>query len=430
MAQIVGISTPEPARRSWVPVSNGSDFPIENLPFGVFTTRHDDARIGVAIGEHILDLAVLAAAGLLDGLHLPEGVFAASSLNGYLALDRVVWTNTRARIATLLGADDTEIRRRSLDDVALVTQADADMLLPIDAGDYVDFYSSIHHATNVGLMFRPDSEPLPESWRHLPVAYHGRTGTLVVDGTPITRPNGQRRNPARGAPLFGPSVALDFELEVGFVTGGRTVAGQTIRVDDAEDHIFGLCLVNDWSARDIQAWEYQPLGPFLGKSFATTVAPWIVTLDALAPYRVDGPAQEPEPLPYLRTGRKMAVDIELEVEIVPAGAEGGTTVTRTRFRDMYWTMAQQLAHATVNGATARPGDLFASGTVSGPGSGSLGCLLEITRNGTQPIRLDDGSDRAYLADGDTVVMRGVCGDRSGPHIGFGPCRGSVRRAER
>ena len=416
-----------PARdSSWVPVPKGSDFPVQNLPFGVFRTVGKEARVGVAIGEHILDLAVVSGAGLLDGLGLSPRVFVSSSLNDYLALDRAVWSRTRERIADLLSEGNIEIHEAGVSADALVLQTDSEMLLPIAAGDYVDFYSSIHHAKNVGRMFRPDAEPLVPNWRHLPVGYHGRTGTLVVDGTPIGRPSGQRRNPTGGDPLFGPSVALDFELEVGFVTGGASRIGHPITVGDAEEHVFGLCLVNDWSARDIQAWEYQPLGPFLGKSFATTLSPWIVTLDALAPYRVDAPAQDPEPLPYLRTGQPAAVDLRLEVEIVPEGVQQGTTVTHSRFRDMYWTIAQQLAHATVNGATVRPGDLFASGTVSGPTPDSLGCLLEITRNGTQPIRLDDGSERAYLADGDTVVMRGWSGGDDRPRIGFGACRGAVR----
>ncbi len=295
-ARTVSHTVPANAR-SWVPVPEGSDFPIQNLPFGVFRTVGPEARVGVAIGEHILDLAVVSEAGLLDGLGLPQRVFASPSLNDYLALDRAVWSSTRERIADLLGGGNTEIHEAGIETAALALQAESGMLLPIAAGDYVDFYSSIHHATNVGHMFRPDAEPLLPNWKHLPVGYHGRAGTLVVDGTPISRPNGQRRNPSGGDPLFGPSVALDFELEMGFVSGGPPRFGHPITVDDAEDHIFGLCLVNDWSARDIQAWEYQPLGPFLGKSFATTLSPWIVTLDALAPYRVDAPAQDPEPSP-------------------------------------------------------------------------------------------------------------------------------------
>jgi fumarylacetoacetase len=300
------------------------------------------------------------------------------------------------------------------------------MHLPIEVGDYVDFYSSIHHATNVGGLFRPDGEPLLPNWRHLPVAYHGRSGTVVVSGTPIQRPSGQRRG--RGGPQFGPSTALDFELEVGFITGNANRLGEAVPVEAAEDHIFGMCLVNDWSARDLQAWEYQPLGPFLGKSFASTISPWIVPLGALANHRVDPPDQEPEVLPYLRTTGPTAVDLQLEVEIIPSGASSGTVVTATSFADMYWTMAQQLAHATVNGATARAGDLFASGTVSGPEPGTLGCLLEITKGGTEPITLNDGSVRTYLEDGDTVVIRSAAGD-----ISFGECAGQVvasRKVER
>lgn len=415
--------TPPPATaRSWVPVPDGSDFPLHNLPWGVFTTPDRDARVGVAIGEHILDMAVLAASGLVDGFGLPDGVFRASSLNGYLALDPPVWRAIRGRLTDLLREGNHEIRRADDADQALVAQAEASMLIPVDPGDYVDFYSSIDHATNVGTMFRPNAAPLLPNWKYLPVGYHGRTGTLIVDGTAVTRPLGQRNDPDGVHPRFGPSVALDFELEVGFVTGGANQMGRSLPVAEAEEHIFGLCLVNDWSARDIQAWEYRPLGPFLGKSFATTLSPWIVSLHALEPYRVDAPEQDPTPPGYLRDRPRRGVDLHL------TAAVNETTVTQVDFATMYWTMAQQLAHATVNGATARPGDLFASGTVSGPEPGSLGCLLEATANGTRPIVLDDGSERAYLRDGDTVTLRGWCGGGDRPRIGFGECRGTVRPA--
>ena len=413
-----------PDAESWVPVPVGSGFPLQNLPYGVFSTPEAGPRVGVAIGDQILDLDAVAKAGLFDGLELPAAVCASPTLNRFIALGRPLWREVRAWVAELLSAGNDELEAAGIAGRAIVPQRDATMHIPIEVPDYVDFYSSIHHASNVGMLFRPDAEPLLPNWRHLPVGYHGRAGTIVVSGTEITRPSGQRRGADGGPPVFGPSIALDFELEVGFVTGDANALGEPIPVGKAEQHIFGLCLVNDWSARDLQAWEYQPLGPFLGKSFATSITPWIVPLDAVEPYRVAPPPQDPEVLPYLRTEGFAGLDLRLEVEIVPEGA-AGTTVTRTGFADMYWTMSQQLAHATVNGATAHAGDLFASGTVSGPEPGTLGCMLEITKNGTEPIMLDDGSERAYLRNGDEVILRGWCGAGDGPLISFGECRGVV-----
>jgi fumarylacetoacetase len=413
---------------SWVPVPADSGFPLQNLPYGVFATADSGPRVGVAIGEHILDLDAVAGAGLFDGLDLPSGLFSDQSLNRFIAQGRPAWREVRARVAELL-TDGNEELRAGIGERAIVPQRQARMQLPFAVGDYIDFYSSIHHATNVGRLFRPDGEPLLPNWRHLPVGYHGRSGTVVVSGTDISRPTGQRRGRDGPPPDFGPSVSLDFELEVGFVTGNANVLGEPVAVEDAEEHIFGMCLVNDWSARDIQGWEYQPLGPFLGKSFATTVSPWVVPLDAVSPYRVEPPVQDPEVLPYLRTAGPTAVDLQLEVEIKPEAAPAGTIVTRTGFADMYWTMAQQLAHATVNGATARAGDLFASGTVSGPEPGTLGSLMETTQNGAEPVILNDGSERAYLRDGDEVIIRGWCESAGGPLIGFGECTGTVLPAE-
>ncbi len=385
-------------------------FTTETLPYGVFSTPGTVPRVGVAVGDQILDLTTVQ-------VDVPESTFAASSLNRFLALGRPTWTTVRSAVAELV-ADGAG---------TYVPQSEVILHMPVEVGDFVDFYSSINHATNVGRLFRPDSEPLLPNWRHLPVGYHGRSGTIVVSGTDIRRPDGQRRG--KDGPVFGPSSALDFELEVGFVTGNANALGEPIPVEDAEEHIFGLCLVNDWSARDIQAWEYQPLGPFLGKSFATSISPWIVPLEALAPYRVEPPPQQPEVLPYLQTNGPTAIDLQLEVEIVPAGASQGTVVTRTGFADLYWTMSQQLAHATVNGANARAGDLFASGTVSGSEPGTLGSFLEITKNGTEPITLDDGSERTYLEDGDTVILRGWCESADGPRIEFGSCTGTVLPAQ-
>jgi fumarylacetoacetase len=415
-----------PDLQSWVAVPDGSPFPIQNLPYGVFSTANAGRRVGVAIGDQILDLQAVAGAGLFDGLGLPERVFTQPSLNAFLALGRPAWTTVRAWIVELLSEGNDELNRAGV--AALVPQRHAVMHLAVEIGDFVDFYSSIDHAANVGRLFRPGTEPLLPNWRYLPVAYHGRAGTVVASGTDIVRPKGQRRGPDDGSPTFGPSIATDFELEVGFITGNANPLGEAVPVDRAEDHIFGLCLLNDWSARDLQAWEYQPLGPFLSKSFATSISPWIVTLDALAPHRVDPPGQDPAVLPYLQTRGPTAVDLHLAVDIIPDGATEPTTVARTEFAAMYWTMSQQLAHATVNGATARAGDLFASGTVSGPEPGTFGCLLEITKNGTEPITLHDGSQRAYLRDGDTVVLRGQCDSEKGPTIGLGECVGRLMPA--
>lgn len=409
--------TLDPALGTWVPVPADSDFPVQNLPFGVFSAPSRAWRVGVAIGENILDLAETSAAGHLGDVGVPHGALAAAtSLNPLLACGPQVWRALRRRVSALLTTDDA---LRTDPDRYLVAATDAAMGLPVDITDYVDFYSSLHHATNVGLMFRPDDPPLLPNWRHLPVAYHGRSSTVVVSGTPVVRPVGQL--PGEGGPRFGPSQKLDFELEVGFVAGVANPMGSRIAVADAEGHIFGMCLVNDWSARDIQAWEYRPLGPFLAKSFATTMSPWLVTLDALAPFRVDAPPQDPPPPSYLVAGEGAAVDLALFVEL------NGEVITRPRFATMYWTMRQQLAHATVNGAAVTPGDLFASGTVSGENPDELGCLLELTWNGTKPVEIG-GQRRTFLTDGDTVVICGRAAAAGATSIGFGTCAGTVMPA--
>jgi fumarylacetoacetase len=380
----------------------------------------DGRRIGVAIGESILDLYAVADAGLLPHAAALQDV----DLNAFLALGRDAWAEVRDRVTALLTDGSTEVQDAGIE---LVRQDAVTMHLPFTPGDYVDFYSSIEsieHATNLGRMFRPDSEPLLPNWRHLPVGYHGRASTVVVSGTPIHRPHGQRK-PADGPPTEGPSQALDIELEVGFVTGPGNRLGEPIDADDAGDHIFGLVLVNDWSARDIQRWEYVPLGPFLGKSFATTVSPWVVPLAALTPFIVPGPEQDPEPLPYLRTEGDWGVDLELEIGLKSGSMDEFDTISRTSFKSMYWTMAQQLAHATVNGTAIRPGDLYASGTVSGSEPGTFGSLIELTWGGRDTIDLSDGSQRTYLEDGDEVVLRGWCEREGEPRIGFGECRGVI-----
>jgi fumarylacetoacetase len=347
-------------------------------------------------------------------------VLAGPVLNPFLALGRPAWSATRAALTELLREDAPE---REAAAAALVPLSQVEVRLPIAIGDYVDFYSSIEHASNVGRIFRPDAEPLLPNWRHLPVGYHGRASSVVVSGTGVRRPQGQLPPPEPGgAPRFGPSERLDIELELGFVTGPGNALGTSIATGDVREHVFGFVLVNDWSARDIQRWEYVPLGPFLGKSFATSVSPWIVPLEALEPHRVAAPAQEPEPLPYLRTDEDWGLDIALEVALAPEGG-AETVVSRTNASLLYWTAPQQLAHATVNGTNVRPGDLYASGTISGPEPDTRGSLLELTWGGRDPLELAGGVERRFLEDGDTVVLRGSAG-RAGS-ISFGEVRGSI-----
>ena len=422
--------TTDPRLESWISVSPESDFPIQNLPFGVFE-RGDSQRLGVAIGERILDLSKAAQAGFFDDVCERE-LLQAPVLNPLLAAGRQTWAPLRERLSQLLRiGGDSRLRDANVERF-LCRQAAVEMRLPMEVGDYVDFYSSIEHATNLGRLFRPNAEALLPNWRWLPVAYHGRSSTIVIDGTPIRRPCGQRKMPADAAPEFGPSRRLDIELETGFVEGPGNELGMPIAVADAGQHIFGLLLVNDWSARDIQAWEYQPLGPFLGKSFATTVSPWIVTLDALEPFRVQGPPQEPPPLSYLRVDEPWAYAISLAIDLQTQQMEergiAPQTISQTSFAGMYWNVAQQLAHATANGAVTRPGDLFASGTISGSEPGSQGSLIELTWNGERPITLTDGESRRFLEDGDEVTLRGWCEKAGARRIGFGCARGRIEPA--
>jgi fumarylacetoacetase len=417
----------DPTLRSWVDVPPGSDFPIQNLPFGIFRYRtsavHSTARAGVAIGHYVLDLQALGELGYF-GDWKDWLVFSRPVLNDFIALGKPVWQSVRNRLSELLRADHAQLRdhyeHRGL---VLKYQTEVEMLMPLQVGDYTDFYSSIEHATNVGKMFRDPANALLPNWRHLPVGYHGRSSSIVISGTPIRRPKGQRKPADADSPLFGPSTQLDFELETAFVIGKETQLGESIPIGAAEEHIFGLVLFNDWSARDIQSWEYVPLGPFLGKNFASSISPWIVTLDALEPFRVAGPVQEPAVLPYLQTEGLHNFDIELEVSIQPKkGAE--KCVCRSNFRHMYWSMSQQLAHHTVNGCNVRVGDLCASGTISGATPDSFGSLLELSWKGTQPIPMADGSERTFLQDDDTVVMRGYA-KKGEVRIGFGEVKGQI-----
>ncbi|MGO4616986.1 fumarylacetoacetase [Nocardia sp. 2YAB30] len=383
---------------TWAPVPEGSGFGIDNLPYGVFSLPGAHARVGVRIGDHVLDLR--AALG--------DQVFERSSLNDFMARGRKNWAATRHRITDLL-TDPTQ-RARAAEILHPVDQIT--LHLPIEVADYVDFYASEHHATNLGTMFRPDSAALLPNWKHLPVGYHGRAGTVVPSGTPVIRPRGQRKAPSDPEPVFGPSARLDIEVEVGYVVGTPSELGKPVSTNNFADHVFGVCLVNDWSARDIQAWEYVPLGPFLGKSFATSISPWIVPLEALAAARVPTP-QDQQPLPYLAEAEPWGLDLRLEFAL------NGHTVSRPPYAQMYWSPAQMLAHMTVNGASLRTGDLFASGTVSGPAVDQRGSLIELTWNGTEPVRLPDGSTRTFLEDGDIVTLSGSAPGPSGSPISLG-----------
>lgn len=415
------MKTNDPARKSWVEVAKDSDFPIQNLPFGIFRTHSNPApRVCTAIGDNVVDLAVMNYLDLFEELEIDSGVFNNRYLNQLMALGKSKTRALRDRIGDLL--DEKNGEAKELGWHFLHPMEKVEMLMPVQVGDYTDFYSSLDHATNVGSMFRPDNPLLP-NWKHLPVGYHGRASSIVVSGTPIHRPMGQTMPDGAERPDFGPSRLMDFELEMAFVVGKPSEMGQRISTAEAEDYIFGLVLFNDWSARDIQKWEYVPLGPFLAKNFGSTISPWIVTLDALEPFRTENPKQEPEPLDYLKFEGKKTYDIHLEVDIQ---AESGArlTVSQTNFKYMYWNMCQQLAHHTVSGCNFNIGDMCASGTISGPEPGSFGSMLEITWRGTKPVKMPDGSMRKFIHDGDTVIMRGW-GEKNGVRIGFGEAAARV-----
>ena len=420
-----------PSLRSWIDIKPDSDFPIQNLPFGVFETNERGPHLCMAIGGYVFDLYAASQFGFFEDLEAlgaaQPKVFRRRSLNAFLRLGRPAWQAVRQRVSELLRHDEPRLRDNELAvRDCLLRQTEVRMLRPVKPANYTDFYSSIEHATNVGTMFRDPANALLPNWRHLPIGYHGRTSSIVASGTDIRRPNGQRKAPNEAAPTFGPSRQLDFELEMAFVVGTGTALGSTVPLDQAEDHIFGLCLFNDWSARDLQSWEYVPLGPFLGKNFGSSLAPWVVTLDALEPFRVAGPAQEPAPLPYLNQSGAHNFDIHLEIALTAVnGVE--TTLSRTNFGLIYWSMAQQLAHHASNGCNLEAGDLYASGTISGPTPDSLGSLLELAWRGTRPVPLADGSERTFLLDGDTVIMRGFA-EKDGVRIGFGEVRGTITPA--
>ena len=418
------IQANDPKLKSWIEVPKGSDFPIQNLPFGIFKTRYLSAVAGVAIGNFVLDLVYLHENGFLDGLALPPGIFNQKYLNDFFSLGRKKVGEVRNRISELLRYDNDELRNnRGAKEIALIPGEETQMQLPVNIPNYTDFYSSEEHATNVGSMFRDPKNALLPNWKHLPVGYHGRASSIVISGTPIRRPKGQVKEQDSDIPSFCPSAKLDFELEMAFITCSNTALGKSIPIQEAENHIVGFVLFNDWSARDIQQWEYVPLGPFLGKNFGSTISPWVVTLDALEPFRTEGPPQIPHVLPYLVFEGKRNFDIQLEVLISPEKSEAAT-VSRTNFKYMYWNSAQQLAHHTVNGCNIQVGDVYASGTISGPSPGSYGSLLELGWNGQRPLHMQDGSLRTFLKDGDTVTMRGHA-EKDGVRIGFGTCSGKI-----
>ena len=417
----------DPSLRSFIAVDPGSDFPIQNLPYGVFSTKDGRApRLGVAIGDYVLDLWELEQDGLISAGD--PGTFA-GGLNALMHLGPKVWSKTRARISELLRHDNPELRdNEQLRSRAFVLMRDAKLHLPFAVSGYTDFYSSKEHATNVGVMFRGKDNALQPNWLHMPIAYNGRASTVVVSGTRVKRPRGQLKPPNVELPSFAPCKRLDFELEMGVVIGQPSPMGGMITESQAEEMIFGFVLLNDWSARDIQQWEYVPLGPFLAKAFATSISPWVVTREALEPFRLNGPEQQPVPLDYLKQTKPQNYDVALDVSLHAAGANAPASISRTNFKYMYWSSVQQLMHHASSGCAMNVGDLLGSGTISGPEKNQRGSLLEISWNGTEPVELPGGARRSFLEDGDSLVMRGWC-QGNGYRVGFGEVEGTILAAD-
>ncbi|MEE3242215.1 MAG: fumarylacetoacetase [Candidatus Thermoplasmatota archaeon] len=413
--------------KSWIETDENSDFPIQNIPFGIYCPKGGgDLHVATAIGEYVLDLACLDDAGLFSDTEI-EGteVFHEPTLNAFMSMGRKAWKDTRKRISELLSEGNSTLQDdKQLCKLALIPMKDAEMQLPVDIGDYTDFYSSREHASNVGTIFRGPENALMPNWLHLPVGYHGRASSVVLNGTDIMRPKGQSKGPDMPTPLFSDSKRMDFELEMGVLIGTGNNLGEPVSVKNAEEHVFGLALVNDWSARDIQAWEYQPLGPFLAKNFATTISPWIITLEALEPFRCSGPKQDPEPFEYLRSGINNAFDINLGIYLRTEKMDSYDLVSSSNYNYLYWDMKQQIAHHTITGCNLRTGDLLASGTISGPDKDSRGSMLELTWGWSEPIKLSNGEERIALEDGDTVMLKGWCQGK-GYQIGFGECIGQL-----
>ncbi|WP_396141888.1 fumarylacetoacetase [Flavobacterium sp.] len=411
-------NTNNPIRKSWIEVPKNSDFPIQNIPFGVFLTKEDVITIGTRIGDYAIDLGALQQLNYFEGIELTDDMFMQDTLNDFISDGKKTWRLVRNRIGDIFDSNNPKLRdNQEHRDIVIFKMEDVEMQLPVLIGDYTDFYSSKEHATNVGKMFRDPENALLPNWLHIPVGYHGRSSTIVPSGIPVHRPMGQTLPNGENTPVFGPSRSIDFELETAFITTDANIMGENIPINEAEDYIFGMVLLNDWSARDIQKWEYVPLGPFLAKNFASSISPWIVTMDALEPFRCRGPIQEPTPLPYLQQKGKNAFDINLEVFIEPEDVEP-TLVSKSNFKYMYWSMSQQLAHHTSNGCRINSGDMMGSGTISGPTPDSYGSMLELTWGGKNPIKMKDGSERKFINDNDTVIMKGYC-QNSSVRIGFG-----------
>lgn len=412
------ITANNPHRKSWLAVPENSDFPIQNIPFGVFITKEDIITIGTRIGDFAIDMGALQQLGYFEGIDLTDDMFMQDTLNDFIGDGKKTWRLVRNRLADIFDAENASLRdNKEHRDVVVFKIEDVEMQLPVHIGDYTDFYSSREHATNVGKMFRDPENALLPNWLHIPVGYHGRSSTIVPSGIPVHRPMGQTLPNGETQPVFGPSRLVDFELETAFITTDANIMGENIPVAEAEDYIFGMVLLNDWSARDIQKWEYVPLGPFLAKNFASSISPWIVTLDALEPFRTASPKQEPQPLPYLQQTGDHAFDINLEVSITPEEGEE-TLICKSNFKYMYWTMSQQLAHHTINGCRINSGDMMGSGTISGSAEDSFGSMLELTWGGQKPLTMKDGSERKFINDGDTVIMKGFC-QKNNVRIGFG-----------
>ncbi|MDH7448304.1 fumarylacetoacetase [Aquimarina sp. 2201CG14-23] len=412
------ITANNPNRKTWIKTPSKTDFPIQNIPFGVFLTRDDVITIGTRIGDTAIDLGALHQLGYFEGIPLTDDIFLQDSLNDFISDGKKTWRLVRNRIAEIFDTENDALKNnKEHRKIVLFTLDEIEMQLPVRVGDYTDFYSSIEHATNVGTMFRdPDNALLP-NWLHIPVGYHGRSSSIIPSGIPVHRPQGQKLINGTEKPIFGPSRLVDFELEMAFITTDANLLGEPIPIEEAEDYIFGLVLFNDWSARDIQKWEYVPLGPFLAKNFASSISPWIVTLDALEPYRVAGPKPLKEQLPYLQYEGDKSFDINLEVAIQPEKSKE-TIVSRSNFKYMYWNMSQQLAHHTVNGCPVNSGDMMGSGTISGPTPDSYGSMLELSWRGEKPVQLEEGGSRKFIEDNDTVIIRGFC-QNDGVRIGFG-----------
>ncbi|MDK9698824.1 MAG: fumarylacetoacetase [bacterium] len=423
------MNTTDPTLKSFLPVAPDSDFPIQNLPYGVARKAGccDDERFVVSIvGDTVINLARLEEYGYFDTPELlGKTIFAQPTLNEFMACGKAAWQEARDTLSRLLRDDCPTLRDNpDLREAVLYRLDEVEMMLPVDIGDYTDFYSSREHATNVGIMFRGKENALMPNWLHLPVGYHGRASSIVVSGEPIARPQGQTKGANDSMPQFGPTKQLDFELEMGFFIGTGNKLGEPIPTTEAEEKIFGFVLVNDWSARDIQAWEYVPLGPFLAKNFATSISPWVVTMEALAPFRCEGPQQDPEPLPYLRTNGNSTFDITLDVLLQTATMNAPEKIAQSNYKHLYWNVAQHIAHHTITGCNLRPGDLLASGTISGPTPDARGSMLELSWRGTEPLTLSNGEQRSFLQDGDTLAIRGYCQGQS-YRIGFGEVVGKV-----